>query len=360
MSPPNRHVQGAKKSAPPRDDWYPTRDPKDMQRIDREWDEFNRKEEAARIAHIAKLKAMEGTLLDRRQKCSGALGVMALEVRRRKNLWWNVAVDLAAVYEAAWTKFNGVFADAEKESAQNWTLAFVALSTVSMGGIAVLTKMAGDKWITNAAKDLIIAGATDSIQAGVGGLMSMAPGKLADSYELQSISSPFSYKGSLEKILNNVENDMIEWIEKKQKEILDMPLEKFEYFEPAKLDQQIADFLAKKDKEFNPQPFKEEKDKQAMIRELEKTMWMKWFASNIDPSKGAATKSRWGFYSRMPDSLIDKMVELQLIDTSSGFGSYGDDDSLKLARPPDGPNPRRIMAKARSRALVYKPARTFG
>ena len=41
MSPPNRHVQGAKKSAPPRDDWYPTRDPKDMQRIDREWDEFN-------------------------------------------------------------------------------------------------------------------------------------------------------------------------------------------------------------------------------------------------------------------------------------------------------------------------------
>jgi hypothetical protein len=339
-------------------DWGPTRDPKRNAEIEREVNEELRKEEEARKAHLAKLKAMEPTLLDRRQRCSGALGVLQTEVRMRKNNWWNVVVDLTEVYEAAWTNFTKAFTLADKQNEKMWIVAFVALSAISAGGIAVFVKWAGGKWIRNEAKELIISGLKDSIITGVAGLFTLAPEELAVDYGPEDIPSPQTYKGKLEKLLNNMENDLLDWIKKKQTLINNMPLAKFEFYEPSELERQIQEFMAGKEKKFNPQPFKDSSVKRVMQIELEKVMWVTWFARAINPQLGAAISSHWyGSIGRLPDTFIDKLLELKLID---GGGRYGDDIVLKLASPADGSLPQRIMAKAKLRAENFKPPKTFG
>jgi hypothetical protein len=309
----------------------------------------------ARKARLAKLKAMEPTLLDRRQRCAGELAVISTWLRRKKNEWENTCIDFTSLYESAWNEFTSKFDQREKDSAAFWTLAFIALSTVSSGGIAVFVKVAGDKWIQSASKELIISGTTDTVQAGVGGLLSLVPGKLAEEYPRADFPSPLKVMGELKKILNRMENDMLFWIEEKQKEINNVPLAKFEFYDPFQLKTEIEAFIQSKDEQCSKisKQLDNASFKNHVKNELVKAMWVQWVARSVDPSKGAAVRIHWsGIYSRMPNFVIDKLVEYHLIDTGGRFSDY---DVLKLARDPDGPAPRKVMMKAVHRARSLKP-----
>ena len=96
--------------------------------------------------------------------------------------------------------------------------------------------------------------------------MSILPGKFAEAYAPQAIPSPLSYKGELEKLLNNMETDLLTWLKEQQLKIKKLDLLDFETFDPQKLDNAIDAFWEKKDQKFNPDAFALAADKAAFGR----------------------------------------------------------------------------------------------
>jgi hypothetical protein len=373
----------------PKDDWQVTRDPKRNAQIEREVQEdlrkeaeWKRKEEAAKRAHRAKLDAMKPVLMERRTKCAGHLSIFETDVHIRMTKWENVAIQWSGIYESAYKDFSKAFSDAEKQSAQMWTLAFIALSMCSMGGIAVFTKLAGDKvanavkadirvsdlkgatfeqmrWEVDRVKDLAVSGVTDSVQAGVGGLMSMAPGVLAQTYSTEGIPSPDGFAGKLKTILNNVKIDLLTWCRDRKKDINDLDLDRFENYDPATLEKKINDFIAEREKKFNPEALKTA-DVNVIKKELEKAMWAAWCATQLEVGRGAVARMFVGGFRNLPDAIIDKLLQHGFIDKGRPgmFGSTGDDEVLKIVKG-NARTVQAIMSKAVNRAKSFKP-RQFG
>jgi hypothetical protein len=343
---------------PPLPDWAPTRDPKRNAEIYREVDAEFRQEEEARKAHLAKLKAMEGTLLDRRQRCAGALDILDADWRAQKNNWQNTIIDLSGVYLDAWTNFSKAFTQGNKDSAKMWTITALALTTITKGGLAGFATFVGQKWLTSDADRIIVSGVSAAVQHGLSGIIALPPDNLVMSNTTADIPSPPHYQGELIKQLNRIDNEYLAWLKTMRTLINNLPLEKFEFYDPSVLAIEIKTFLKSKDKEFNSTPFANPVVKSAMQTELEKSMWIQWFIAYLPTADGAALSSSWwGTRGRMPEFMINKLGELQLIDTD---GRYSDDDVLKLASPPNGRMPRQIIQKALLRAKTYRPLRKFG
>ena len=225
----NTHVQRqpAPKRARPLPDWdpkgprgkvHPATFEQKLAEDLREEEESKRKQkkweaESARIekAEQARQKAHETEWMERRTRCSGSLGILSNEITIRKNKWSNVVIDLSSAYESAFTSFSGLLSEETAQSQLYWNLAFIALSSVAVGGIAVLVTKQGEKWAKTEAQKLFVDAAEDAVQQGVSGLLSVTAPLLANKYEASSIPSPMTFRGELDKLLNDMESDMLEW-----------------------------------------------------------------------------------------------------------------------------------------------------
>src|SRR5450755_4317187 len=126
MSPPP-------KPKPALPDWGPTRDPKRNEQISREVEAELRQEDAAKKAHLARLKAMEPTLLDRRTRCAGVIDIFDTDWRARKNNWENTIIDLTQVHTKAFKSFTGAFASGAETNTKMWFLSALALGAITQG-----------------------------------------------------------------------------------------------------------------------------------------------------------------------------------------------------------------------------------
>lgn len=309
-------------------------------------------------ARQAKLQIHGATWADRRTKCVASFGILSNAVAIRKNNWWNTAVDFADAYETAWKAFTDDLNTASAHSQMMWNLAFVALGACTMGGLNVLVAKGGGallrSWTVQESKDLFLSAATDFVQAGVGGLMQIAPGILATQYSPQDIPSPMKFKGELEKLLNNMESEMLTWCNEQQTLIKNLPLEEFETFDPDKLDSEIQKFLIEKDRKYNPQPFRLQTEKAELAKEIEKNMWAQWATKRLtdELAKDHGTVVISNFH--IDDSIIDKLVSYGFVDDSAHFS---DADVLKNGRW--GPAPERVMRRVLGTIAGYKP-KQFG
>lgn len=309
-----------------------------------------RKNDETEKATLAKYKAMEPTLLDRRQKCSASLGILSNEIHIRRNRWSNAAIEISTAYEGAWNSFANVLGTASANNSLSWNIAFAALGSVLAGEIGVLCVKVGDKWYKDEARELFIAGATEAVNAGLGAVMNILPGQLSENYGAAPIPSPLTYKGELEELINDMESEMLQWCVQQQTTVKELPLADFEFFDPPTLDAQIAKFLEEKDSRFNPQPFKYAVQKAQFQNEVQKLMWGRW-AQNFAKTELA----RSVIHHKIDSSIVDKLVEFGWVDDT---GKYSDADTLKLAAD-WGPNVARIMRQLSTAVDSYHPQK-FG
>jgi hypothetical protein len=227
-------------------------------------------------------QAHAGEWMERRSRCSNSLAILANQIKIRKNNWSNVAIDVSKAYETAYTSLTKMLDDENAHDQFLFNLAFAALAAVSAGGLAVIFTKAGEKWLRSGVTQLFVDAAEDAVQTGVGGVLTnVVPPLLAAEakYEAIAIPSPFNFRGELDKLLNDMESAMLQWCIDRQNEIKELPLSDFEFYDPQKLDNEIARYLAEKDKKFNSQPFFDQKSKGELATELEKLMVGLWSAS---------------------------------------------------------------------------------
>lgn len=352
-------------------DWAPTRDPKRNAEIDAEVRAEFKREQDEKNAHLARLKAMEPTLIDRRTRCGLIYASFQTEWQIRKNNWSMTIIDLAQVYRHAFENFVAEFDKGTAENAQSWVIAAFAMASILQGSLAGLATFAAEKWVKSAAAKTLIGAESTVAQGLLGGFIQLPPSDLVTGYAEASITKPADYKDELDKMLIDLDTTYLSWISAQQKLIAAVPLEKFEFMTPETIEAQAQAFLDKQEKNSKPLAMdktgatvkdhyaSDEPKKTRMRVELEKAMWMRYFQLILPEQHGAARAIR--FYvvrvGRMPEFLIDKMADLKLIDRHSG---YDDVDVLKMADDPAGPEPRRIIAKAMSRANLYQPEFRLG
>jgi hypothetical protein len=330
------------KMAPKQEDWAPTRpkgppprsfdqkvadDLRDMDEADKrekaklaQWQKEADDKEKARQARIQQVGV---TWTDRRTRCVASFGILSNAVKIRKNNWWNASIDMSDAYETAWNAFKDDLSAAAAHSQAMWNIAFIALGACTMGGLAVLVAKGGGHflghWAVDEGKELWISASTDTIQSAVGGLMNIAQGKLATEYSPRPIPSPMNAKGELEKLLNDMESDMLGWCNDQQATVRDMPLEDFETYDPEKLDKEITKFLEEKDRKYNSLPFRLQSDKMQMAKEIEKSMWAQWakkrFTDELARDHGIILDTRFS----IANSIVDKLVSYGFVDDSTHF-----------------------------------------
>jgi hypothetical protein len=290
---------------------------------------------------------------DRRTRCAGSLGILSNQVKIRKNNWWNVAIDVSFAYESAYTSLTGIL---DRKNAQDqflFNLAFNALGAVCSGGLSVIFSKAGEKWLKQGASQLWIDAAEDAVQTGVEGILTnIVPPLASDAskYDAATIPSPFKLKGELEKLLNDMESDMLGWCIARQTEINNLPLSEFEDYDPAKLDNEIAKFLDEKDKQFNSQPLLAPgRSKTDLAAELEKLMIGMWSASFLETQLNNRVIKR-----HLPDEIIDRLVDFGFVSDS---GHFSDSDVLKVAHW--GPNTERTYRRVVNTVRAYQ-GKKFG
>jgi hypothetical protein len=290
---------------------------------------------------------------DRRTRSAGKLGILSDQIKIRKNNWSNTVIDLTNAYESA---FNSLTTILDRKNAQDqflFNLAFTALGAVAVGGLAVIFTRSGDKWVKQGVSQLFVDAAEDAVQSGVGGLLTNVAAPLvaaAGKYDAATIPSPFKLKGELDKLLNDMESEMLNWCIERQKEINNLPLSYFEDYDPQKLDAEIAKFLAEKDKQYNSKPFLlTGRSKADLTTELEKVMIGMWAASFCQNSLSARVIHR-----RLPEEIIDRLVEYGFVSDS---GHYSDADVLKIADW--GRNTERVYRLVVNNVKIYQ-GKKFG
>lgn len=313
--------------------------------------EWRAEAERNRKAKEAYEKAHETQWMDRRTRCVASLGILKSEITIRKNKWKNTAIDVANAYEAAFTSFGKLLEEETNQNQLFWNIAFTALSSVAAGGLVYLSKKVGDRWFRSEAQQLFVSAANDAVQTGVGGMLSIAAPMVAGKLEATTIPSPFVYRGELEKVLNNLENTMIEWCVNYQTIVKDMALSEFEHFSPERLDREIAKFLAEKDQQYNAEPFPLQGTVAELTAELEKIMLGQWTVAFCERELG---RSRWAPRRKLPRKVINKLAAVGYLSTA---GHYSDADVLQIADW--GPNTARTMQRLVQSIKTYRPKK-FG
>lgn len=313
--------------------------------------EWRAEAERKRKARQEYEKAHETQWMDRRTKCVASLGMLSSEIQIRKNKWANTAIDLAKAYENAFTSFGKLLDEETNQNQLFWNIAFTALSSVAAGGLVYLSKKVGDKWARTEAQQLFVSAANDAVQTGVGGMLGIASPLVAGKLEATAIPSPLTFRGELEKVLNNLETIMLEWCLNYQQIVKDLDLAEFEDFTPERLDQAIKKFLAEKDRQYNAEPFPLQGTAAELTAELEKLMLGQWTITFCERELG---RSSWAVRRRLPKNVIDKLVKVGYLSDS---GHYSSADVLRLADW--GPNTARTMRGLIQSIKTYQPKK-FG
>ena len=326
-------------------------DLKDIEAAKKKQREWEKESDRIRKQRADYEKANETAWMERRTKCVASLGILANEIKIRKNNWMNTAIDVSKTYEAAFKAFGDLLDEETNQNQLFWTMAFGALNAVAAGGIVYLSKKVGDKWFKTEAQQLFISAANDSVQNGVGALLSVATPIVAGKLEAAPIPSPFAFRGDLEKLLNDMESIMLQWCNEQQRQVRDMQLWRFEDFTPQTLDKEITDFLAEKDRLYNSQPFPLQGNLADLQAELEKLMLGQW---TIAFCEREINRSSWAVRRRLPKNIIDKLVSVGYLSNS---GHYSDADTLRIADW--GRNTERVMRGLINSIKMYRP-KTFG
>lgn len=290
---------------------------------------------------------------DRRTRCAGSLSTLSDQIHIRKNNWSNAVIDVCSAYESAYTSLTEIL---DRKNAQDqflFNMAFNALGAVAVGGLVYFFAKAGDKWLKQGVSQLFIDAAEDAVQAGVGGILTNVVPPLAAAetkYEAATIPSPFKLKGELDKLLNDMESDMLGWCIARKTEINNLPLSEFEDYDPQKLDSEITKFLTEKDRKFNSQPLLAPgRGKAELAAELEKLMIGMWSASFCESQVNARV-----IHKRLPSEIIDRLVEFGFVSDS---GRYSDADVLRIAEW--GRNTERVYRLVVTNVRTYQ-GKKFG
>lgn len=287
----------------------------------------------------------------KRQDGINALTILATQLRIRKNKWMNSAIDLSSAYESACTNFGKLIGEATATNQLFWGMAFTALASVGVGVINVLATKYAEKWARVDAQRLFVAAAEDAVQTGFSGTLSVMAPLIASKYDATEIPSPLAYRGELEKLLNDMETDVLQWIVDLQQILRKAELYQLEHVSVVDLDSSIEKYLSDQDSQLDKLPFRLAGTKAELSKELEKLILGAWTVSFMERELG---RSSFAVRRRLPDKVIDALVAHGIVSDS---GHYSDADVLRVADW--GPNTSRLFRATIMKIKAYTP-RKFG